>query len=165
MKIWAQKQAVLTIRHSSWPLKGFWWCLEKWKWSCLVVSNSLWPMDCNLSSSSDHGIFQARVLEWVAISFSRGSSWPRARTRVSHIRGRRFNLWATREANGNPLQYSCLENPMVREAWWATVHGVAKELDTTEWLNTLRSRKAVGPNLFYIYKVCRSKRRKSKTVL
>ena len=32
---------------------------------------------------------------------------------------------------GNPLQYSCLENPMDREAWWATAHEVAKELDTT----------------------------------
>ena len=30
------------------------------------------------------------------------------------------------EGNGNPLQYSCLENPMDRRAWWATVHGVAK---------------------------------------
>ena len=35
------------------------------------------------------------------------------------------------EGNGNPLQYSCLKNPMGRGAWWATVHGVAKELDTT----------------------------------
>ena len=34
--------------------------------------------------------------------------------------------------HGNPLQYSCLENPMDREAWWATVHGVAKESDITE---------------------------------
>ena len=33
--------------------------------------------------------------------------------------------------NGNPLQYSCLENPMDRGAWWATVHGVTKELDMT----------------------------------
>ena len=37
-----------------------------------------------------------------------------------------------REGNGNPLQYSCLENPMDRGAWWATVPGVAQESDTTE---------------------------------
>ena len=47
------------------------------------------PMDCSLPGFSVHGIFQARVLEWVAISFSRGSSRPRDRTRVSHIVGRR----------------------------------------------------------------------------
>ena len=41
---------------------------------CPTLSN---PMDCSLPGSSVHGIFQARVLEWVAISFSRGSSWPR----------------------------------------------------------------------------------------
>ena len=35
------------------------------------------------------------------------------------------------EGNGNPLQYSCLGNPMSRGAWWATVHGVAKESDVT----------------------------------
>ena len=56
------------------------------------------PMDCSLTGSSVHGIFQARVLEWIAISFSRGSSWPRNQTRVSHIAGRRFTVWATREA-------------------------------------------------------------------
>ena len=36
------------------------------------------------------------------------------------------------EGNGNPLQYSCLENPMDRGAWWAIVHGGCKESDTTE---------------------------------
>ena len=56
-------------------------------------------MDCSLPGSSVHGIFQARVLEWVAISFSRGSSWPRDQTQVSCIAGRRFNLWATSEAH------------------------------------------------------------------
>ena len=40
-----------------------------------------------------------------------------------------------RGGHGNPLQYSCLENPIDREAWWATVHGVAKESGTTEQLN------------------------------
>ena len=48
------------------------------------------PMDCSLPGFSAYGIFQARVLEWVAISFPRGSSRPRDRTRVSHIVGRRF---------------------------------------------------------------------------
>ena len=56
------------------------------------------PVDCSPPGSSIHGILQARILEWVAISFSRGSSWPRDRTQVSLIAGRRFNLWATREA-------------------------------------------------------------------
>ena len=54
------------------------------------------PMDCSLPGSSLHGILQARVLEWVAVSFSRGSSRPRDQTRVSCIPGRRLNLWATR---------------------------------------------------------------------
>ena len=56
-------------------------------------------MDCSLSGSSVHGIFQARVLEWIAISFSRGSSQPRNRTRVSRIAGRHFTVWAIREAH------------------------------------------------------------------
>ena len=43
------------------------------------------PMDCSLPGSSIHGIFQARVLEWIAISFSRGSSRARDRTHVSYI--------------------------------------------------------------------------------
>ena len=48
------------------------------------------PMDCSLPGASVHGIFQARILEWVAISFSRGSSQPRDQTQASHIVGRRF---------------------------------------------------------------------------
>ena len=52
------------------------------------------PVDCSPPGSSVHGILQARILEWVAISFSRGSSQPRDRTQVSCIKGRCFNLWA-----------------------------------------------------------------------
>ena len=48
--------------------------------------------DCNLLDFSVRGILQARILEWIAISFSRGSSRPRDRTQVSRIGGRRFNL-------------------------------------------------------------------------
>ena len=50
------------------------------------------PMDCSLPRFSVHGIFQARLLEWVAISFSRGSSQPRDQTRVSRIAGRSFTV-------------------------------------------------------------------------
>ena len=53
----------------------------------------------NLPGSSVHGILQARILEWVAISFSRGSSWPRNQTQVSYIAGRFFTNWAIREAH------------------------------------------------------------------
>ena len=56
------------------------------------------PMDCSLPGSSLHGILQARILEWVAISFSSVSSQLRDQTQVSCTAGRRFNLWATREA-------------------------------------------------------------------
>ena len=50
------------------------------------------PVDCNQLGSFVHGILQARILEWIATSFSRGSSRPRDRTQVSCIGGRRFNL-------------------------------------------------------------------------
>ena len=53
------------------------------------------PMDCSLPGSSVHGIFQAIVLEWIAIAFSRGPSQPKDRTRVSHNVDRRFTIWAT----------------------------------------------------------------------
>ena len=62
--------------------------------SCLTLCD---PMDCSLPCSSVHGIFQVRVLGWVVISFSRGSSQPRDRTWVPCIVGRRFTVSATRE--------------------------------------------------------------------
>ena len=70
----------------------------------LVRSDSCDPIDYSLPGPSVHGILQARILEWVAIPFSRGSSWPRDQTRVSCIRGglwiagRFFTNWVTGEA-------------------------------------------------------------------
>ena len=61
---------------------------------CLTLCD---PMDCSLPGSSLHGIFQARILEWVAISFSRRPSQPRDWTWVSHIVGWCFTIWATRK--------------------------------------------------------------------
>ena len=63
--------------------------------SCPILCD---PMDYSLPGFSVHGIFQARILEWVAISFSRGSYRPRDQTQVSHNVSRCFTLWATREA-------------------------------------------------------------------
>ena len=60
-----------------------------------------WSLIFSISPSVDytvHGILQARILEWVAFPFSRGSSQPRDRIQVSHIAGRFFTSWATREA-------------------------------------------------------------------
>ena len=77
------------------------WTELNWKWSevaqsCLALYD---PTDCSLPGFSIHGISQARVLEWVAISFSRGSSWPRDQTQVSCIAGRHFTLWANWKAS------------------------------------------------------------------
>ena len=58
--------------------------------SCLILCD---PMDYTA-----HGIFQARILEWVAFPFSRGSSQPRDRTQISRIAGGFFTSWTTREA-------------------------------------------------------------------
>ena len=66
-------------------------------------------MDCSLSGSSIHGIFQARVLEWMDISFFRGSSQPRNQTGISRIAGKHFTVWATREAQ------TCSKRSVVRE--------------------------------------------------
>ena len=70
-------------------------CRTKKLQSCPTLCNT---MDCSLPGFSVHGIFQATKLEWVAFPFSRGSSRPRDRTRVSHIAGRCFTVWSTREA-------------------------------------------------------------------
>ena len=59
--------------------------------SCLTLCDTV---DCSPAGSSIHGILQARILEWVAISFSRGSSLPRDWTQISHIAGRFFSSWA-----------------------------------------------------------------------
>ena len=66
---------------------------------CVLVAQpcpTLWdPTNCSPWGFSVHGILQARILEWIAIPFSRGSSWPRDRTWVSRFAGRFFTIWAT----------------------------------------------------------------------
>ena len=87
------------------------------------------PMDCRPPVSSVHGILYARILEWVAISFSRGSSWPRDRTRVSCIAGRSFTILATWEALWHryylcPLSFK-MRKLMLRQIKWLAQHPIA----------------------------------------
>ena len=72
---------------------------------CLTLCD---PMGCSLPGLSIHGIFQARILEWVAISSSRGSSQPRDCTWVSHNVGRFFTVWGIREAQAFNKCYQLL---------------------------------------------------------
>ena len=91
LSIWKYLSNLLGGAHSEW---------SEVAQSCLTLCN---PVDCSLPGFSIHGIFQARILEWVTISFSRGSSRPRDRTWVSCIGGRHFNFWAEEGTNRLPM--------------------------------------------------------------
>ena len=96
--------------------------------SCLALCN---PMDCSLTGSSVNGILQARILEWVATSSSRGSSWPRDRTPVSCITGRFFTVWATREAQTLPdlvIINSAVMDSLILSLLWS-IYVRVEELD------------------------------------
>ena len=89
----------------------------------MLVAQSC-PILCNLidyspAGSSVHGISPARILEWVAISLSRGSSQPRGRTRVSCTAGRFFTDGVTREA------LAWLGGPYIQ--WWASLQGTEEK--------------------------------------
>ena len=78
---------------------------KNYKCNVVVLLSSVWPfcesMDFSPPDSSVHEISQARILEWVAISLSRGSSWPRDQTHIScgsYLARRLLYNWATREA-------------------------------------------------------------------
>ena len=119
-------------------------------WSEVKLLSRVWlcdPMNCSLPGSSVHGIFQARVLEWVAISFSRGSSRPRDRTRVSRIVGRCFTVWATREWIGPQPTQTLHEMAKIHLHWkgeerwraWELPRRPARELE-----GTLQTKKGYG---------------------
>ena len=100
----ADKIKLRTLRWGDHPgLSGWALCNHRthYKWSevaqsCPALCN---PMDCSLPGSSVHGIFQATILEWIAISFSSGSSRHRLGTQVSRMVDRCFTIWATREVH------------------------------------------------------------------
>ena len=103
----------LPFPHSGLHILFFWFIFLHWICSISYLQYSLsyeekvvqacltlWdPTNCSLPGSSVYGILQARMLEWVAIPFSRGFSWPRNWTWVSCIAGNFFTIWATSEAS------------------------------------------------------------------
>ena len=101
------------------------------------MSDSCDPMDCSLPGSSIHGIFQARILEWVDIYFSRRSSQPRDWSQVSCIVGRCLTVWATKEVqimtkaqvallNHNDEGHSIgTKHQIARQVWVFENHGTA----------------------------------------
>ena len=96
---------------------------EKRKWklvaqSCLTLCD---PMGCTLPGSSVHGILQARILEWVAISFSRGSFQSVDQTQVSCTAGRFFTNWATREGCPVGPHQTLVESIIKMQAEWVIV--------------------------------------------
>ena len=92
---------------------SWWFWYSNWytyvSQSCLTVCH---PMDFSLPGSSIHGVFQARILEWFAISFSRGFSQSRDWTRISYTAGRLFTVWATREARSESESCSDLSGSL-----------------------------------------------------
>ena len=118
-------------------------------------------MDCRLPGSSVHGISQARMLEWVAVSFSNNSLYyaegPCCLSILYTVglpwclSGKEFACKAgdsglipgsgrsSGAGNGSALQYSCLENPMDGGAWRAAVHGVTQSQTRLKWLSSSRS--------------------------
>ena len=97
-------------------------------------------MDCSLPGSSVHGILQARILEWVAISFSKGSSQRRNRTQVSFIAGRFFTTWAMREAQAWEESYE--GSPSLRreqskwtQSWEIGIKSQSQRQCLSPWVN------------------------------
>ena len=122
-------------------------------WSCPTV----WDlMDCSPSGSSVHGILQARILEWEAIPFYRGSFRPRNWTRVSCIAGRFFTVWATKEAlniymkseseNCSVVSDSSLPHGLYSGVYYTdyTVHGIL-QVKILEWVAVPFSRGSSQP--------------------
>ena len=106
------------------------------KWSCSVMSNSLQPHGLYPTRLLHPWDFQARVLEWVAISFSRGSSQPRDWTWVSRIAGRHFIIWATKEVNYGGGGISAVDERKTEglSEWWRN----PKEIWKHKWWGCMR---------------------------
>ena len=139
LELCCKKSAVFSYSTVTWKI-GTHKQIRKWCYHCprhipvLSCFSHVWlcgPMDCSLPASSVHGILQARILEQVAISFSRVSSQPRNQSQVSCISGRFFTIWAIREALQKGI-FRAMKLYCVILHWWmhVTIH-LSKLIDCT----------------------------------
>ena len=101
--LWTRRRSSLDTKSAGAFIAGL--PIHHVKWKCSLLQSYLIrcdPMNCSPPDSSVHRILQARILEWVAILFSTGSSWSGDQTRVSHIAGRLFIL----SQPGNPFTFT-----------------------------------------------------------
>ena len=106
-------------------------CTSFWKWIVKVKVAQLCPTLCDPMDYRVHGILQARILEWVAFSFSRGSSQPRDWTQVSHTAGRFF----TRAGKSSFINHHYLPLP---SSLWLVTHSIMHVYLYCSKLNSLK---------------------------
>ena len=120
-------------------------CVSEVTQSCLTLCD---PVNSSLPGPSVHGILQARILEWVAISFSRGSSQPRHWTLGSCIADRFFTIWATRKAPFSSVQsLSCVQLFMTS---WVAGRQASLSINNSQSLLKFMSIESVMPFSYLI---------------
>ena len=111
------------------------------------------PMDCRPPGSSVHGILQVRILEWVAIPFSRGSFWSRDQSRVSGIAGRFFTL-SHRGRLVFCQTYSILYTPQTWHLRWSLTIGclnASSQLAFNESMDCSQLKSSSSPKIFWFF--------------
>ena len=135
---WTIKQLIFSFQSSScvcWFFHNF-LCLI-WRLKVLIATPGVFSLHCGMWTFFFFFLVACRLFSWFTydLGFPGGSDGKESACIVGDP-GSVLGLGRSPgEGNGYPLQYSCLESPMDRGAWWATVYGVAKELNRTERLS------------------------------
>ena len=109
------------------------WLKRQWVWAQRKL-----PLGCLCSKHRHSPWLPLHVITAVAVGGIQLPQWLSGKESACNVGDAGLILGSGRspgEGNGNPLQYSCMGNPMDRGSWWATVHGIATELDMIQWLN------------------------------
>ena len=141
-----------TLRGPLGPLGWDDWMAPPTQWTWVWVNSGSWWWTGKLGVLH-HGVTKSWTLSWVGVielNWTEEDFWAspmaqqwRIYLQCRHCRRHRFDPWVRKIPWSNPLQYSCLENPIDRKAWCTTVHGIAKS--HTHWIN-LACKKISGEN-------------------